>query len=189
MQAELLTVRVVQLAFIVAFAVFMIWVFIPRLAQDNSIKAFFFKDGKTTLTFFAYAFFYAFVLGHLFVYNDPATRLFFVPGAAAAVGGVLLSSIARVQLRSVWRPVTGPADVEENAVMTSGPYALVRHPIYTGRFVSFLGVTLMFNPLAVPIAALHWFFLRRSLLAEERALMLANGTYVAYAQRVGRITF
>ena len=47
----------------------------------------------------------------------------------------------------------------------------------------------MFNLWGVPIAALHWWVLRTSLLAEEEELMRVNGAYVAYARRVKRVTF
>ena len=58
-------------------------------------------------------------------------------GAAVTVSGLLFAVWARLHLRSNWsRAVTIKQDHE---LITTGPYALVRHPIYTGILIGFLG--------------------------------------------------
>jgi protein-S-isoprenylcysteine O-methyltransferase Ste14 len=58
-------------------------------------------------------------------------------GAAVTVSGLLFAVWARLHLGSNWsRAVTIKQDHE---LITTGPYALVRHPIYTVILIGFLG--------------------------------------------------
>lgn len=58
-------------------------------------------------------------------------------GAAILVAGLLFAVWARLTLGANWsRSVTIKQDHE---LITSGPYAFVRHPIYTGILTGFLG--------------------------------------------------
>jgi protein-S-isoprenylcysteine O-methyltransferase Ste14 len=77
---------------------------------------------------------------------------------------------------------------EVRGLMTSGPYAMVRHPIYLGEIVAGLGLvvptffTLHLIVFAVFVAAqiLRTYF-------EERVLRSAYPTYEAYARRTRRL--
>lgn len=61
-------------------------------------------------------------------------------GAAVTVAGLLFAVWARVHLGSNWsRSVTIKQDHE---LITTGPYALVRHPIYTGILTGFVGTAI-----------------------------------------------
>lgn len=61
-------------------------------------------------------------------------------GAAITVGGLLLAVWAREHLGRNWsRAVSIKQDHE---LITTGPYAVVRHPIYTGILTGFLGVAI-----------------------------------------------
>ena len=60
-------------------------------------------------------------------------------GAAVTVGGILFAVWARLTIGANWsRSVTIKQDHE---LITTGPYALVRHPIYTGLLTAFAGTT------------------------------------------------
>jgi protein-S-isoprenylcysteine O-methyltransferase Ste14 len=64
----------------------------------------------------------------------------FFAGTAITIAGLLFSVWARLFLGRNWsRSVTIKQDHE---LITSGPYALVRHPIYTGILAGFLGTAL-----------------------------------------------
>lgn len=61
----------------------------------------------------------------------------FFLGALITVAGLLFSVWARLHLGTNWsQAVTIKQDHE---LITSGPYAVVRHPIYTGLLAGFLG--------------------------------------------------
>lgn len=61
-------------------------------------------------------------------------------GAACAVAGIAFAIWARYHLGANWgMPMT---EREEPELITSGPYAYVRHPIYTGVLLALLGSTL-----------------------------------------------
>ena len=61
-------------------------------------------------------------------------------GAALTVAGILFAVWAREHLASNWsRSVTIKQGHE---LITTGPYAVVRHPIYTGSLTGFLGMAI-----------------------------------------------
>jgi protein-S-isoprenylcysteine O-methyltransferase Ste14 len=70
-------------------------------------------------------------------------------------------------------------------VVTSGPYALVRHPIYLGYLVAHVGFLLanFSGRNAVVLAVLYGLQVTRMVL-EERVLCRASADYRAYTQRV-----
>lgn len=61
-------------------------------------------------------------------------------GAAVTIAGLLFAVWAREHLGTNWsRSVTIKKDHE---LITTGPYALVRHPIYTGILIGFVGTAI-----------------------------------------------
>jgi protein-S-isoprenylcysteine O-methyltransferase Ste14 len=61
-------------------------------------------------------------------------------GAALTVIGIGFAIWARVNLGRNWSP--RPAAKEHHELVTTGPYAYVRHPIYTGIMLAALGTAL-----------------------------------------------
>jgi protein-S-isoprenylcysteine O-methyltransferase Ste14 len=91
-------------------------------------------------------------------------------GASICVLGLLVTLWARWTLGGNWSSAVTFKQGHE--LIRTGPYRLVRHPIYTGLLVMALGTALNFGQLrcwlAVPImAAAFWFKLKQ----EERLLM------------------
>ena len=108
-------------------------------------------------------------------------------GAAITASGLLFSVWARIHLGNNWsQAVTLKQD---HQLIISGPYALVRHPIYTGLLTGFLGCAIARGQwrglLAVAsVAAMLW----RKLLLEETWMQERFGdSYTAYCRRVARI--
>jgi protein-S-isoprenylcysteine O-methyltransferase Ste14 len=70
-------------------------------------------------------------------------------------------------------------------VIDSGPYAFVRHPMYTGAIVFFIGIPLLLGSpwglIAVPLLALM-FAIR--IIIEERTLRDGLEGYIDYTSRV-----
>ena len=105
-------------------------------------------------------------------------------GWLTAAAGLSFTVWARRHLAANWS-----ADVTLKAgheLITSGPYALVRHPIYTGLWVGVLGTALAIGEwrglAAVALLGLaQW----RKLRVEEQAMRRQFGErYLVYAQRV-----
>lgn len=100
-------------------------------------------------------------------------------GLAIVLCGLGFAVWARVHLGRNWgMPMSRK---EEPELVTSGPYRLVRHPIYTGLLVAVVGTALAINLLALAIAvimaALFWHAAR----VEERNMTAAFPTaYPAY---------
>lgn len=70
-------------------------------------------------------------------------------------------------------------------MIDSGPYALVRHPGYSGAVLMFLGEALaMGSWLSVGMAILSILVLLRRTLLEEKMLRQGLPGYVEYAARV-----
>lgn len=98
---------------------------------------------------------------------------------AISLLSLLVSAYARVSLgRSIGFV---PA---ERAIVTTGAYAVVRHPVYTGLFVSLVGLHLSassWRNLALDVVAVGLFVIKT--LAEERFLA-QNPAYIAYMRSV-----
>jgi protein-S-isoprenylcysteine O-methyltransferase Ste14 len=114
----------------------------------------------------------------------PESEWSFWAGAAITAGGLLFSVWARRHLGTNWsRAVTVKKDHE---LITSGPYALVRHPIYTGLLTAIVGCALALGAWrAIVGLVLIFVALWRKLSLEERWMHEQFGeTYEAYARRV-----
>ena len=105
-------------------------------------------------------------------------------GAALTAAGVALAIWARALLAGNWSSsVTVKRDHE---LIVRGPYAWVRHPIYTGILIGLIGTALAVGEwravLGVAIAtAAYW----RKLTIEERVMRRQFGeAYAEYAARV-----
>jgi protein-S-isoprenylcysteine O-methyltransferase Ste14 len=105
--------------------------------------------------------------------------------AAGVVAGFLFAWWARIALGKLWSvQITRK---EDHRVIDSGPYAIVRHPIYTGLIAATL-FTAAAQPTALAIigAALITFGLWLKARLEEQFLIRELGAeaYAAYSARV-----
>lgn len=104
-----------------------------------------------------------------------------VVGPLVASLGTLLAIWAVVEVRDI--DVTSPAKV-----VTRGPYALTRHPMYVGWTMVYLGIALMVGSrwlliLVLPLLA----YTRRTIVREEQSLETRFGQdYRLYRERVRR---
>jgi protein-S-isoprenylcysteine O-methyltransferase Ste14 len=108
-------------------------------------------------------------------------------GAALIVGGLLFAVWARQHLGRNWsRSVTIKQGHE---LITTGPYALVRHPIYTGILAGFLGTAIALSQVRgfvgfVLIFVVLWAKLRM----EEKWIRSQFGeTYATYAHQTAAL--
>jgi protein-S-isoprenylcysteine O-methyltransferase Ste14 len=114
-------------------------------------------------------------------------------GVAAVVIGVGLAAvgfgIALAAGAGLGRTLTpSPVPRADGVLVTSGMYALVRHPIYSGLLLLGVGLVVIGGSVLHVIA---WFGLLAVLMVksrlEERMLFGQYADYAAYAARVGRL--
>jgi len=104
---------------------------------------------------------------------------------ALAIAGFLFMWWARLVLGRLWS--SGVAVKEKHRVVDSGPYGLVRHPIYTGIIVAGFATAALRGYadafLGAAIMTLSWYIKART---EEQFLreQLGVAAYDAYARRV-----
>ena len=108
----------------------------------------------------------------------------FWAGALVTAAGLGFTVWARIHLGRNW---SGSVTLKQgHELVLTGPYALVRHPIYTGLLVAFAGTALARaewrGVLAVLIA---WAALGRKLRVEER--WMAGNFGERYAQYMARV--
>jgi protein-S-isoprenylcysteine O-methyltransferase Ste14 len=114
----------------------------------------------------------------------PETAAWGWAGALVTAAGLAFAVWARLHLGRNWS-----AEVqlkEGHRLIRSGPYALARHPIYTGLLVGFLGAAIAVGELRGPAALALAFaaFLVKS--RREEALMISRfgAEYEAYRREV-----
>ena len=122
--------------------------------------------------------------GPLSVRVIPETGPFQWTGVAITIVGVAFAIWARFYLGSNWSAV---ASVKQgHTLVRSGPYSVVRHPIYSGFIVAVLGTALVSGALgcfvALPLTVVAW---RKKSLIEEGFMREQFGSeYERYMQEV-----
>jgi protein-S-isoprenylcysteine O-methyltransferase Ste14 len=110
-----------------------------------------------------------------------------IVGVALSASGVVLTVVAQFAMGDAWRIGVDPA--ERTELVTGGPFALVRNPIYGAMIPAFAGIVLLApNVLTLTggillIVALE---LHTRLIEEPYLLRVHGDRYCAYAARVGR---
>jgi protein-S-isoprenylcysteine O-methyltransferase Ste14 len=110
-----------------------------------------------------------------------------VAGIVLAAFGIVATFYAQVAMGASWR--IGIDYEERTRLVTVGPFALVRNPIYSAMLPTALGLALLV-PSPVALAALAGLAIALELqvrVVEEPHLLREHGDeYAAYAARVGR---
>ena len=120
-------------------------------------------------------------LNHRFVPDVPAVGWI---GVALVLAGAAFAIWARFTIGSNW---SGTITVKtDHELQTSGPYAIVRHPIYSGLLLTLLGTALVVGEWrAVAALALAFVGWRWKSLIEERVMTEQFGdAYEDYKRRV-----
>jgi protein-S-isoprenylcysteine O-methyltransferase Ste14 len=108
-------------------------------------------------------------------------------GVALCIAGLIFCIWARFTLGRNWSGVVTLKGGHE--LITSGPYALVRHPIYTGLLTMFVATVIVLGHVAGIIAMPFVFVSFWIKLRYEEKLMSEKfpNEYAAYQQRVKRL--
>jgi protein-S-isoprenylcysteine O-methyltransferase Ste14 len=108
-------------------------------------------------------------------------------GIALAIVGIAATFYAQVAMGTSWRIGVDPG--ERTALVTAGPFALVRNPIFAAMLPTALGLTLLV-PSWVALAGFAGLLVALELqvrVVEEPYLRQVHGEgYATYAARVGR---
>lgn len=103
-------------------------------------------------------------------------------GLAVFLSGLALAVWARVHLGRNWgTPMSQKVDPE---LVTTGPYRLVRHPIYTGIIVGMIGTTMAVTVYwAVGVVLVGGYFVYAATVEERNMARLFPDTYPDYKRR------
>ncbi len=108
-------------------------------------------------------------------------------GAALAAAGITLTLYAQIAMGTAWR--IGVDESERTELVTEGPFAVVRNPIFAAMLPTSLGLALLVPNVAAVIgfATLVVALELQTRAVEEPYLLRAHGRdYAQYAARVGR---
>jgi protein-S-isoprenylcysteine O-methyltransferase Ste14 len=116
--------------------------------------------------------------------HAPAVR---IPGLALLLGGTAFAIWARLALGAMWSAT--PTVKEEHRLRTGGPYAITRHPIYTGMLSMLLGSALLVGAGRWIVSFPVFLVLLQFKIRTEERLMLAEfpNDYPRYRQRVPQL--
>ncbi len=77
---------------------------------------------------------------------------------------------------------------QARSLVTNGPYALVRHPLYLSEEIATIGIAINFLSIeAVIIVVLQWLFQLRRMTNEEQVLRASFPEYEAYAKHTPKV--
>jgi protein-S-isoprenylcysteine O-methyltransferase Ste14 len=120
----------------------------------------------------------------------PVWRAGFWPfwlGAAVTVSGLLFAVWAREHLGRNWSSQVSIK--QDHELITTGPYAVVRHPIYTGILVGFLGLAIALSEVRGFVVFVLFFLVFWAKLSKEEQWMRSQfgETYAKYVHRTAAL--
>ena len=111
-----------------------------------------------------------------------ARGVLFVVGAVLALAG---AAVAVAASRALGRGLTPfPRPAEGASLVERGPYRVVRHPVYAGGLLFFVGWSLYAGPVALALTVLLALLWAGKTAVEERYLRDVYPAYGDYASRV-----
>ena len=115
------------------------------------------------------------------------TPLTLAAGIALTILGYLCTLWCYAMMGDTWR--IGVNRDEKTALVTRGPYNVIRHPIYGFQIVMLVGTALLLPTIfSLVIIAVHFICVQAKAADEEAYLLGVHGeTYRAYLNRTGRL--
>ena len=116
--------------------------------------------------------------------SDPGSLR--IAGALLFTVGLGVAILGRIQLGDNWLDIENAAVKRNQAVVNTGVYGYVRHPIYAGDLILLTGLELALNSSLVILAILLVPVVFRQAVREERILLRQLPGYNEYCQRTKR---
>lgn len=118
-------------------------------------------------------------------YTLPLSKIFFWTGIALGIIGLIITVIAASTLGKSLSPYPTPS--AQNQLITSGIFAMIRHPIYTGILFFLLGFSLITGGVSrmILFVAAAILFSRKAAYEEEQ-LILKYPNYSNYKRKTGK---
>ena len=120
--------------------------------------------------------------------------LLFLPfaemGSAVRIAGLSLIALGWLLSAYVmlWLGRSFSVMPQARRLVTTGPYGIVRHPLYLAEEMAVLGVSILYlSPAAVAIVVVHWLFQLRRMGNEEKVLSATFPEYSAYSERTPKL--
>jgi len=117
----------------------------------------------------------------------PMNIIYFWIGAIITAGGLLFSVWARQYLGNNWSQAVTIKD--DHKLITNGPYALARHPIYTGLLLGFVGTAIALGEWrgVISVVLVFWVLLHKLRLEEKWLYEQFGSEYEVYCQKVSAL--
>jgi protein-S-isoprenylcysteine O-methyltransferase Ste14 len=114
----------------------------------------------------------------------PRHSIAFILGTAILIASSVLAISARRHLGQYWSGTIGMK--EEHQLIRSGPYAFVRHPIYTGFLGGMIGTAIALGELrgVLAVIVLLVAYLRKIRVEEKRLVQRFGESYIQYRKEV-----
>jgi len=113
---------------------------------------------------------------------DLGSAMRIVAVALVLIGSLLSSYVL------LWLGQSFSIYAQARQLVTAGPYAIVRHPLYVCEQIAMIGIVLLFfSPWAIAIATAQWMFQLRRMTNEERVLKATFPEYATYAAKTPKI--
>lgn len=109
-------------------------------------------------------------------------------GLAVTLLGVIIAAWSKIRLGANFSTTLGVR--REHQLITTGPYRLVRHPIYTGLLLVILGGALVYNTgaaLVLLVLPFYGFFYWQSVVEEKLLAGHFGEAYTRYRATTGRL--
>jgi protein-S-isoprenylcysteine O-methyltransferase Ste14 len=120
-------------------------------------------------------------------WGSPLTAPLPLAGVALYVAGLALTLWAQLHMGASWRIGVDPS--ERTALVTGGPFALARNPIFTGMLAVAIALALVLPNAPSVLGALVLIVgleLQVRLVEEPYLIAQHGGAYLGWARRVGR---
>jgi len=173
----------------------MLWFLMDNRSINEKIKFYIFLKGNTCSRIIIIG-----LAGFLFVkYIDPNWKfslsfyfhnindLFLISGFVLYLSGIALCIWARSAMRNVWTPAEDKSIRHKKELITWGPFAFTRNPIYLGLLMIYSGLFISMKSYLIIIVLFIIRLFYKEALEEEKALEKDFGSdYLKFKSKVRR---
>lgn len=125
-----------------------------------------------------------------FYYPLPKTSfdsVFIATGIIMGLSGFILAAWAKIIMKKSWRPAGENINLKQNKLITNGPFAFSRNPIYVGLWLLTFGTFIALKSYLIFIGIIIVARYYKAIIKEEKFLEKAFGKqYSGYKAKVPR---